>query len=422
MARRGPRNRGTGLASEVDLTLAQEVPDPQPPHGALVPWALAAILGGLIATAASWILVCGVVMIGWISTPAIDLVPVLKTGTRLWLLGVFAGTTLADSPLTITPLGLSVIHGLICAGMASAAAHQARAAAEDELSQTQRRNIALKVSGLFVLAHVVSLVAISFAVATRGESARALLGSLAISAVASLMASANVCEWHPISMLPASIRSLPRALAAATSVMLLTGCLVLFIALLRHKDQVMALHSALGAGALGGSLAVIAQLLWLPNLIIWCISWALGAGFALGTGTLVSPVRNEVGLLPTIPVFGALPGNGPAPMMTLLWLLSGVVAAALAAWILVSSRARARADETALIGGLVGVLAGGIMIGLAAISGGDLGSVRLVNLGPRLPVLAVIAPTLMGLSGVLTGAITGLVRGSGVQKADRLEV
>jgi hypothetical protein len=47
---------------------------------------------------------------------------------------------------------------------------------------------------------------------------------------------------------------------------------------------------------------------------------------------------------------------------------------------------------------------------LAWASGGDLGAVRLTALGPRLLPLLVMAPTTMGLAGMIVGFVLGLMR------------
>ncbi len=76
----------------------------------------------------------------------------------------------------------------------------------------------------------------------------------------------------------------------------------------------------------------------------------------------------------------------------------------------VLGRRAARFDETSLVGGLAGVLSGAVFTGLAWLSSGDLGVARLVDLGPRLLPLLVLAVTTMGLAGMASGLVLGLVR------------
>ena len=51
------------------------------------------------------------------------------------------------------------------------------------------------------------------------------------------------------------------------------------------------------------------------------------------------------------------------------------------------------------------MLAGLVFVGLAWAAGGDLGTVRLAGLGPRLLPLLVMAVTTLGLAGMITGLV-----------------
>ena len=67
-----------------------------------------------------------------------------------------------------------------------------------------------------------------------------------------------------------------------------------------------------------------------------------------------------------------------------------------------------RFDQASLAGGACGLLAGAVFAGLAWAASGDLGTLRLADLGPRLFPLLVMAGTTMGLSGLITGLALGL--------------
>jgi hypothetical protein len=76
-------------------------------------------------------------------------------------------------------------------------------------------------------------------------------------------------------------------------------------------------------------------------------------------------------------------------------------------------RRSTRWDLSGLAGGLVGVLSGGVFALLAWASGGDLGTVRLAGLGPRLVPLLILSVTTLGLAGMLVGLVLGCVRRPG---------
>jgi hypothetical protein len=54
----------------------------------------------------------------------------------------------------------------------------------------------------------------------------------------------------------------------------------------------------------------IGQLAILPNLIVFGAGWISGAGFMIGSGSLVSPLASQLGPLPALPIFAALPTGG----------------------------------------------------------------------------------------------------------------
>ena len=58
----------------------------------------------------------------------------------------------------------------------------------------------------------------------------------------------------------------------------------------------------------------------------------------------------------------------------------------------------------------LGVAAGLLLTVLAALGAGGLGADRLAHLGARVGELAVFAPTLLGLAGLVSGLFVGLAR------------
>ncbi len=124
---------------------------------------------------------------------------------------------------------------------------------------------------------------------------------------------------------------------AATALTLGAAGILLALTLVVHFSSVVGIYERLQTGALGGAALTLAQLAFLPNLVIWTASWLIGPGFALGTGSGVSPIGTQLGPIPSVPVFGALPQGSPA--FGFLGILVPVLAG-LAAAILVSARER----------------------------------------------------------------------------------
>ncbi|MFC6357521.1 DUF6350 family protein [Luteococcus peritonei] len=377
----------------------------------VLPWPLAAALAAVVTALAGLVVPIALATVAWVQAPDLGFWSVLAVGVRGWLLAHGAGADIGVATLTVIPLGVTAIILLTGSGLVGMAAHQARAEALPELSQRQRQSLSLRVGGVFALVYLLCVMVAAGFVGRDNQTGRALLGGLLVGAVSGLVGAGRALDWHPTAWWPAWARAVPRAVAAALAVMVGTGAVVAATALLMNRSRVVQLHDALLPGTAGGIVLLLLQLAWLPNLVLWCASWALGAGLSLGTGTVVSPAQNLTGMLPNIPVLGAVGPNGPGPRVALVWMLSGVLAGVLAAAVICRARRSARLDETTLVGGLSGVLAGLAFWLLAAISNGNLGDTRLVGIGARLLPLAVMAPTLMGLSGLVTGLVVGLRRG-----------
>jgi hypothetical protein len=89
-----------------------------------------------------------------------------------------------------------------------------------------------------------------------------------------------------------------------------TSSLVIMLALSFGWIEVIRLYEELGLSVLGGVMLTLGQLAILPNLIIFATAWISGIGFAIGTGSLVSPLATQLGPIPALPVFAAIPTGG----------------------------------------------------------------------------------------------------------------
>ena len=88
----------------------------------------------------------------------------------------------------------------------------------------------------------------------------------------------------------------------------------------------------------------------------------------------------------------------------------GVAAGAVAGAVVALARPRARFDETAVVGGLAGTVAGFLVAVACALGTGGLGTDRLAAVGARSPEIFLFAPSILGLSGLAAGLIVGLLR------------
>ncbi|MEX2441413.1 MAG: DUF6350 family protein, partial [Pontimonas sp.] len=94
---------------------------------------------------------------------------------------------------------------------------------------------------------------------------------------------------------------------------------------------VIGLFESLGPSVVGLVTLFVAQLVFVPTLVVWLAAWFIGPGFQLGQAAQFSPLGADIQALPALPILGALPGEaGPAGFGVLsVALIAAVIAAAL---------------------------------------------------------------------------------------------
>jgi hypothetical protein len=179
-----------------------------------------------------------------------------------------------------------------------------------------------------------------------------------------------------------------RGAALALAALAAAAALLFVIALALGAGRVVALFQT-GNVDLGGVVMVsLGQAAYLPVVLGWSLAFLAGPGFALGAGTAVSAAGTTLGVLPGIPLLGAVPQTS-SPWLLALTLLP-VAAGALAG---LGVRGRLRpAGETAgdapspllpltLAAGIAIVTAAAAAL-IAFLSSGSMGPGRLAVAGP----------------------------------------
>jgi len=77
--------------------------------------------------------------------------------------------------------------------------------------------------------------------------------------------------------------------------------------LLLNISMVKDLTTVLQPGIFGGLLLMLLNILYIPNAIVATLAYFSGVGFAVGSGTLVSPFSHRLNKIPAMPLLGALP-------------------------------------------------------------------------------------------------------------------
>ncbi|MCI0159181.1 hypothetical protein KNO15_20970 [Leifsonia shinshuensis] len=213
-----------------------------------------------------------------------------------------------------------------------------------------------------------------------------------------------------LNTIPAPIRAgllgAVRAGSAATAIVIGISALILALLIFGNYAAIISLYEQLQTGVAGGVALTVAQLAFVPNLVIWLMSWLVGPGFAIGTGSAVSPIGTALGPLPGVPLFGVIPAHGYS--FGLVGVLVPLLAGFLAAALLRATR-RAQVDGAlALFLTALGIGAvAGIQLGLLAWwSSGALGPGRLHDVGPNPWLVGAIAA-----AEVAVAAVIGLLAG-----------
>ncbi|MGZ8804485.1 MAG: cell division protein PerM [Microbacterium sp.] len=203
------------------------------------------------------------------------------------------------------------------------------------------------IAGSLVFAALTALVALSAANAlAEVVQWQAILFPALVFSVP-LLAGAVVTEWREagsgvIARVRDRVEAVPHGWGAApglvvrgTAVVLAgligLGALMFAVSLVLRGGEVIALYEAAQVDALGATVVTLAQLAYLPTLAIWGMAFVAGPGFAVGVDTAVSPAGTQVGVIPGIPVLGAIP-ESTTPWLLLLALLP-VALGAFAGWI-----------------------------------------------------------------------------------------
>ncbi|CAD6004048.1 DUF6350 family protein [Agreia sp. COWG] len=171
------------------------------------------------------------------------------------------------------------------------------------------------------------------------------------------------------------------ALAAAT-VMGLAG-IVVFVLVLTHYGEIISLYESLQSGLVGGIALTVGQLPIVPNVVVWAASWIVGPGFSLGTGSIVSPLGTQLGLIPALPLLGALPQGIPAvgyAVIVVPVIIGFAIGVVLKPRLVVDGRDPG--PLSLIVAGLgIGIVGASILAVLSVWAGGAAGPGRLADIG-----------------------------------------
>jgi len=358
-------------------------------------------------------------LIGWIAAPheGVGLTAALRIAAALWLVAEHVGFTFRGAGrIGLLPLGLVLLPGAL---LWRAGRWVVRVA------QVRR----LRHAGYAALAVAVpyALLSGALAVASRSRLESSSLpqslawGLLLALAAAGLGGARAIAPWaHLVRLLPPRPRSVVVGVAGALATLAAAGALIAGVSMVMHLHEAATLQRDLAPGLIGTALLCVLELGYLPNAVIWAIAFALGPGFAFGSGTVVAPTGSALAQLPAFPMLAALPpGLHPAmpgwigPTVLAVPYLAGLLGGVL----LVRAAPALALDAAPLLGLLCGVASGALLGLLAAISGGPLGDGRLAAVGPSAWQVGVVSALEIGVSAAVTA---GLVNYRALRKSGAL--
>ncbi len=359
------------------------------------------------------------VLVGFVAAPhaGFGLPAVLRTAAMLWLVGDHVGVSFRGAGrIGMLPLGLVVLPGSL---LWRAGRWVARAGGVGRL-----RHVGLAALGLAIPYAVVTG---ALAIASRSALASASLlqavgwGFLLAFAAGGLGAARALAPWPTlIRLLPQRPRSVVVAAAGTLGALATAGALVAAVSLAMHLHEAETLERSLAPGLVGTVLLLLLQLLYLPNAIVWAIAFTLGPGFAFGSATVVAPTGSALGQLPALPllaalppgVHSALPGGLEPVVLALPYLAGGLGGLLLVRAVSIRGATPGTATGTGLgldtapmLGLVCGVVSGGVLGLLAAVSGGPLGDGRLAAVGPSPWQVGVVSALELGISTAVAAGV-----------------
>ena len=181
-----------------------------------------------------------------------------------------------------------------------------------------------------IFASQYALVVTVLALASRSNSVAAQwylapIFAFFISYLASLTAGSRLRMSHAVSYAT-------RALA----ILMGFSFIILAVAIFSHITTFKNISIVLQPGFFGSFLLFSLNLFYLPNLAVSVFAYFTGTGFAVGAGTLVSPLTHRLGEIPALPILAVLPTSS-SKWALIAVALTIALGALMATWALSSS-------------------------------------------------------------------------------------
>jgi len=340
---------------------------------------LLAPIAALVAAGVGALLAQGVIAAGWFTSGVAetDLPSVAGAGVLLWVVSHAVPWQMAGVSITLLPWGLVLIPLLLTrlAGRWLSFASRTHQAWRWWTSWLLGLGTyALAVAGATVLIEIPTV---------HVSTLRALLMGALISGVGlwwgmrAYAPKLGLDDW-----IPGWVRTVMRSAWVAVGTLIGISAIVLAAVAIGHFDDMMQVGTALGAGPWGGAVVTVVQMAYVPTMVMWTLSYLIGAGVALGPDLVMTPfLATTEGMdLPPVPVLALLPTSSIA----LAWALPVIgVLAGLVSGVFIARGAERepRLMRTAMVV-LSSALAGIVLALAASLTQGSWGLEKLSSWGP----------------------------------------
>lgn len=328
---------------------------------------ISAVTKTVLATAAGFVLSCGVGLLLWAVTPSSGNAPSALVRAGVAAFCAAAGMTLqiGTAHLTLPPLMLTaVIVALLCAVVGRG--YRPERGTKQELIfvavSAVTFAVAVTVVGVTVGGSVVSaaqwwhpgflaLIVVGTAMLVRGTASRAWIFD-------------RSPGWVPVSL---------RLCSVGVLCLFGGGAVTLVIGLIRTFSDAGTVQSLAAPGAAGGFGMLLLGVAYLPNAAIAATGYSMGVGFTVGSGTY-TPFGSSPVELPAVSLLAAVPDAHVVSRTALLVLLVPVTAGLLMG-IGAVRRLTLRSERLFAVGGasLLAALVAGVLAEVASggVSGGE---------------------------------------------------
>jgi hypothetical protein len=375
------------------------------------------IAGGvsaLAAAASGFAVLVLITLIGWITAPHVGvgsgLPGVLRSAGLLWLVAHHVEISVHGvGRIGLLPLGLVLLPGALLVRAGRWLTHEGHVRQLRHVSHA-----ALAIACPYALFTAAVAVGSRTSVAAPSLWQAVIMGFLIAFVAGGLGAARGLAPWRKLAgLMPPRPRSVVFGVLSSLALLTAAGAVMSAASLVIHLDAYQSAVNALNPGAFGSVLLLLAGLTYMPNSIIWAVSYMLGPGFAFGIGTAASPNGSALGALPAFPMLAGLPvGPGAAfPAWLGFFVLVIPYLAGVLAGLMTVRIAPTPFLETAPLWGLLTGTLSALVIGvLAKFSGGPLGAGRLGTVGPAAAEVGVVAVLEVGVtSAVVAGAVNWLI-------------